>query len=478
MTQQAAIYERLSDDKAGDELGVVRQGEDCDALLGRRGWSLYDRFRDNDRSAKHADTRPDFKRLLEAVRDGSVHVIVAWSWDRLTRNRRETVELIEACQEHGVLIALVKGSDIDCSTAAGRLVADVLASVARNEIDQKSERQVRAYRQAAEAGKPHYVARPYGYTRRGEINEEEAAVLRDIAQKYLLGWGLTEIKNWLNRGGIPSATGGLWSNRVVRDHLLSKRNAGIRVYKGEEFTGTWTPVFDLDLHERLVAENKRRPDYVSGKHSNRRRYLLTGLLFCGKCGQRMIGHRRADHAGKPMRDKYNCVGLEHGTICKGQIRVAETLDHFVREAVLFRLDSPEMAELLAQNEKHAERIEPLRSRSDALKGKLDALLIDYYDETLSKPEYQRLKKRAEVEREAVERELASLYSSQQAAAILDAGTTLRQAWDQQSIGWQRKLLGMVVERIVVNPSTKRTPYYIDGKLFKFSPDDVDISWIH
>ena len=47
-------------------------------------------------------------------------------------------------------IALVRGSDIDMSTPAGRLSADILASVARHEIEQKADRQRRAVEQAVE----------------------------------------------------------------------------------------------------------------------------------------------------------------------------------------------------------------------------------------------------------------------------------------------------------------------------------------
>lgn len=477
MSLYCANYTRISDDKAGDALGVERQDEDGNDTIVRRGWLKFDDYRDNDRSAKAAGTRPEFTRMLGDIRAGRIQVVVAWSWDRLTRNRRETVELIEACQEHKVLIALVKGSDIDCSTAAGRLVADVLASVARNELDVKSERQVRAYRQQAEAGKPHFVARPYGYTRAGELVPEEAAVLKEMADRYLRGWGIGEIRRWANDNGIPSATGGTWTNRVIRDHLLSKRNAGIRIYKGEEFPGAWTPVFDAETHERLVAENKSRPTYVNnGPHTNRRRYLLTGLLYCGRCGQKMTGHRRADHAGKPKRDKYNCPGLERGIGCSGQVRVAETLDHFIKEATLYRLDSPELAKLLIERESKAADIKPLQERRSLLKARLETLLDDFTDGTITKPEYQRAKRRVLSDLEGVESALGGLYSSQQAAAVLSADTSLRAAWDSQSVSWRRNLLGLVIEKVTVNPSTKRSLYMIDGKRFKFSPADIDIEW--
>ncbi len=61
--------------------------------------------------------------------------------DRITRNRRDTLRLLEVGQQAGSTIALVRGTDLDLSTPAGRLTADMLAAIARNEIEVKSDRQ-------------------------------------------------------------------------------------------------------------------------------------------------------------------------------------------------------------------------------------------------------------------------------------------------------------------------------------------------
>jgi len=474
-TRTAVICLRISDDKNGDELGIERQREDCRKLTRQRELSVLYEATDNDLSAKEAGKRPEFNRMLRDVTAGRVNVIVAWTWERLTRNRRETVDLIEACQANNVLIVLVKGIDIDCSTAAGRLVADILAGMARNEIDLKSERQSRAHRQAAEAGKPVYIARPYGYLRDGTIVEGEALVLKDVAQKFLTGWSLNEVRDHLNDNGIPSATGKTWSRRVIKDHLLAPRNAGIRVYKGEHYNGTWTPIFDPQTHELLVAEYKRRGSNGGGRRQPRR-YLLSGLLQCGLCGRPMAGHRHADRQGKPVRDKYACFKNETGQGCGSLMRVAETLDHFVREAVFYRLDSPELMQMIQDNEARASEIQPLRQKVSVLEARLEQLLDDYTDDTLSKSEYKRAKQRVSDELRATETKLATLYSSQQAAAVLGAGGTLRAAWETESAGWRRKLLELLIEKIIVHRSYARTAYYIDDKAYRFDPSAIEIIW--
>jgi hypothetical protein len=66
--------------------------------------------------------------------------VVAWALDRLCRNARDRLALIEACRDAGVMIALVSASDMDPTTPAGRWALGILGEVAQHEIDQKSDR--------------------------------------------------------------------------------------------------------------------------------------------------------------------------------------------------------------------------------------------------------------------------------------------------------------------------------------------------
>ena len=75
----AGIYLRISDDKAGDELGVTRQRQDCEKLCADRGWLPLE-YQDNDWSAKSANTRPKFKKLLADINAGEISRVVACRW--------------------------------------------------------------------------------------------------------------------------------------------------------------------------------------------------------------------------------------------------------------------------------------------------------------------------------------------------------------------------------------------------------------
>jgi DNA invertase Pin-like site-specific DNA recombinase len=151
---RAAIYLRISQDRTGESLGVERRREDCTKLVADRGWTLArPPFVENDTSAAGRKPRPQFRALLAAVEAGDIGVIVAWALDRLTRTARDRLALVETCRDHGVRIALVRGSDMDPTTPSGRLAIGILGEVAQHEIDAKSDRQARAAEQAAVQGR-------------------------------------------------------------------------------------------------------------------------------------------------------------------------------------------------------------------------------------------------------------------------------------------------------------------------------------
>jgi DNA invertase Pin-like site-specific DNA recombinase len=83
------------------------------------------------------DDRPGLTALLEYVREGDT--VVVWKLDRLGRNTLHILETVEALTDRG--ITLISTSDgIDSSTAAGRMVIGVLASMAEFERELVKER--------------------------------------------------------------------------------------------------------------------------------------------------------------------------------------------------------------------------------------------------------------------------------------------------------------------------------------------------
>ncbi len=151
----AALYVRISQDRAGDELGVKRQREDCEKLAKARGWEVGEVYTDDDRSAFSGKPRPAYEAMMTAIETGTVNAVVAWHPDRLHRSPVELERFIDVINAAGVEVATVQAGEFDLGSAAGRMVARVVGAVARHESEQKSERIRRQREQMALDGRPH-----------------------------------------------------------------------------------------------------------------------------------------------------------------------------------------------------------------------------------------------------------------------------------------------------------------------------------
>lgn len=147
---------------------------------------------------------------MSDIEAGRVTAVIAWGPDRLTRNARDRLRLLELGKEHAVILALVRGSDLDLSTPAGRLTADILGSVAQHEIDQKADRQRRAALQRSEMGKPPSGVRLTGYTTSGEVVEAEAVYIRQLFTRFAEGDSLRALAAWQAESGVPTRHGARW----------------------------------------------------------------------------------------------------------------------------------------------------------------------------------------------------------------------------------------------------------------------------
>jgi hypothetical protein len=94
------------------------------------------------------DDRPGFSALMDYVRDSDT--VVVWKLDRLGRNTLHILETVKALTDAGAtLISTTDG--IDSSTAAGRMVIGVLASMAEFERELVKERTLHPLRRLTSA---------------------------------------------------------------------------------------------------------------------------------------------------------------------------------------------------------------------------------------------------------------------------------------------------------------------------------------
>src|ERR1700756_5198657 len=208
MLMRAAVYLRISEDRTGEQLGVVRQRQDCEELCRSKGWTPVE-YVDNDTSATSGKPRKDYERMLTDIRDGTIGAVVAWDLDRLHRRPIELESFMALADEKHLALATVSG-DVDLSTAQGRLVARLKGSVAAHEGEHRRARQLRAAKQKAENGAPNWT-RAFGYL--GDTRQPDPRTAPLVKQAYLAvlaGGSLGDVARMWNDAGAFTAGGHLW----------------------------------------------------------------------------------------------------------------------------------------------------------------------------------------------------------------------------------------------------------------------------
>jgi len=148
---RAALYARVStfDQEPENQLQELRR------YVEARGWTATEFV---DRGVSGAkDRRPALDTLLRDAKRRRFDVVVCWRLDRLGRNLRHLVTVIEDLNALGApFISL--GEGIDCTTPAGRLQLHVLAALAEFERARIQERVraglARARAQGVKLGRP------------------------------------------------------------------------------------------------------------------------------------------------------------------------------------------------------------------------------------------------------------------------------------------------------------------------------------
>jgi DNA invertase Pin-like site-specific DNA recombinase len=341
----AAIYCRISLDKAGEGLGVKRQEDLCRRLAADRRWPVAEVYVDNDRSAYGRKPRPAYQRMLADIEAGLRDAVVCVDLDRLTRRPAELESFMELADRHQVALANVSG-DTDLSTSDGRFRARIMGAVARQESEKKGERVSREAAQAARDGKPRGSHRPFGWNDdKVTARPDEAELIRHAVDLVLDGVTIVSIARAWNDKGIPTAQGAPngWSAPTVAGILRNPRLAGLRTYKGEIVAeGAWEAILDRATFDRLQAKIRRGTK--PGRSPSR---LLTSIARCGKCGAPMWSSLRTD-TKTPGVARYQCVKRPGAPGCGRTTIVADRLDQCITDAVVFRLSSKTTARSLSR----------------------------------------------------------------------------------------------------------------------------------
>ncbi|MGV0633069.1 recombinase family protein [Mycolicibacillus trivialis] len=455
----AAVYLRISSDPTGQEAGVTRQREDCEALAARLGVNLVATFEDNDVSAYSGVRRPGYEALLTAMERREFGTLICWHTDRLYRSLKDLERLIDVAESREVVIRTVNGGDLDLSTSTGKMLARILGSVARQESEHKAERQRRANAQRASQGEWWSTGRCFGYTLEGAVDPAEAALIVEAANDVLAGMSLRQVARRWNAAGVKSSRGATWTTTRVKRMLLNQRYTGVRVYHGKVVgTGKWAAILDPETHAGLVAVLR---DPARGKAiSYERRHLGSYRYVCGRCGAKMVRHV-STHSSGDRHSRYTCTASPHLS------RTQTELDAYVEKVALEYLRRGEgLPGRLSHGDGEADANE-LRVQKIALEAQMDDAAGMFAEGSITANQLKITTAKLRAKVAEIETSLAVFARrSPVAAMIADGPDGLESRWEAASPDIKGKVVDELFT-VVVMPAPKGR--YFNPDYIEFRP---------
>jgi DNA invertase Pin-like site-specific DNA recombinase len=464
MSHRAGIYARISEDRDGDALGVRRQAADCEQLAAQRGWTIAERYVDDDISAYNGKPRPEYRRMLADITGGAVDAVVVWHLDRLHRQPRELEEFFDVCDRAGGTSLATVSGDVDLATHDGRFHARIMGAVAAKSSDDMSRRLRRKAEELAHDGRPSGGgSRPFGFEDdRMTVRAAEAKIIRDLADRLLAGETLRALATDLNARGVPTPTGGRWSPSPLRRMLRSGRISGQREHRGEIVAkAAWPAIITPEQTARIRA---MLDDPARQATRPARSYLLKGVVRCGRCDAVLVSRPRDDGARR-----YVCATGPQYQGCGRTYVLAEPLEQLVIGAVLHRLDTPELARAIRggdrdrAEDRHADQLDELNERMDELAAAYAAGAVSMREWLAAREPLQR---QLDAARRRVARDAQAMVLAEHAGR----GGALRERWGDLPLERRRAIIAAVLDRVVAGPG--RRGYN------RFDPSRFELVWRH
>lgn len=322
-----ALYVRLSmEEQEGDLTEKIRNQRELllEYVREKPEFQLVDIYCDNGCTGTNFD-RPQWQRLMEDAKAGKVNCIIVKDLSRLGRNYIEAGNYLEKIFPFmGVrFIAISDGYDSENLKPEDTGLLLPLKNIINASYAKDLSQKVSSARHV-QRGRGEFTGSvvPFGYKkdqqRKGRfvVNEDEAAVVRQIFRMFGEGESYSEIARELNRLRIPSPQGKLWRYQTIRGIIANEVYLG-RMIQGKRCNREPDVVTVENTHDAIITEDlfekvKRQKDKISFHRENGERqkaadeeiYLFQGMLKAANSGLTLCKTCYRKQAGQVLVKAY------------------------------------------------------------------------------------------------------------------------------------------------------------------------------
>lgn len=345
--KKAALYIRVSTNHQIDKDSLPLQRKDlityAEVIL---GISNYEIFEDAGYSGKNVE-RPAYQDMMRRCRKGEFSHILVWKIDRISRNLLDFASMYTELKKLGIVF-VSKNEQFDTSAAIGEAMLKIILVFAELERNMTSERVSAVMVDRAKKGLWNGANIPYGYDWSKEakfpvVNEEEAAVVKAIFEKYADMKSLIKVANWLIENKIPTKRGGKWGTHTLHQMITNPFYIGTLRYNYKNAArGKTKPqeqwILKEDNHPALIDKAlfdkchtimTNNSSFVNkeGKtrtviHTN----IFAGLMQCDCCRGTLVAQiGKARSSGMRFSSYYCRTKYQYNGNCKNSMNYHDEL---------------------------------------------------------------------------------------------------------------------------------------------------------
>ncbi len=454
MDYRAALYIRLSkeDENEGPSESVTNQKSLLNDFAEKQKIAVYNTYIDDGWSGTSFD-RPAFKRMIADIEEKKVNMVITKDLSRLGRDYIMTGHYMERYfpEKRVRYISLLDGIDTGVDSTANDITPfrAIMNDMYAKDISKKIKSVKRDKQRKGQfiGGKALYGYKLHPAEKNTIIIDGCAAEnVRRIFSMALGGMSCRQIAARLNEDKIPPPAvyagitagkagpySGLWSSERISEMLRNETYIGNMVqgrsvkisYKSKKCVKQprkdWIVV--ENTHEPIVDEDtfcKVQMMINSRRHTRSRTYdfLLKGMIFCHECGYPLAVLNRKNAAGEDVLyfvcrtyQRFTKAGVCSCHTIKADTVTCAVIDK-VREVCHRYLAADELlptALEAAENAENSQRYEAeltsIRAKLDTLTSNLDRIYADRLSGLLSDADFERIYRRTEEERSALEEKL-------------------------------------------------------------------------
>lgn len=341
---KSVIYARYSSDNQR-EASIDGQIRECREYAEKNGIIILDTYIDRALSARTAD-RPSFQEMIS---DSSKHIfdsVLVWKLDRFSRDRYDSAYYKHILKKNGVSVISVKENITN--SPEGIILESMIEGMNEYYSAELSVKVRRGQKENVLNGKNNGGSLPLGYKigKDGmiEIDPKTERFVHEIFDRYENGNTMKSIAEYMNIMGIKNAKGNPYNSGTVARNLKNRKYIGEYSYGGNIQQDIIPAIITKEQFDK-VQRKINGGVYYGGKYKAQEEYILSGKMFCGKCGRKMAGE--SGRSKRMIHRYYSCMGLRKEKICNLKAKKKDWLEEVILRSTTESVLTDDMIDYIA-----------------------------------------------------------------------------------------------------------------------------------